>query len=313
MSRAKTLRVRVRDKHAKQLSRMARSVNFVWNYVNALSERAIRERNWFFTAYDIHTYIAGTSRELGLHSQTVQRIAFEYVTRRDQYGKARLAWRKSYGARRNLGWVPINSGAARWKDGHVYYNGQYFKVWDSYNLNHYKFRSASFNEDARGRWYFSVVVTVKSAKRKQPENSIAIDLNSKQEVICSDGQKFVSNRFYPNLEAKLAIAQRANNKRRVQTILSKIDRCRKDAAHKFSSRLVNQYDAIYIAKGRSDKLAKTNLAKPVETTDWDQLKAMLEYKCDHAGKVFKIIGKRHTSPSLFDLWQFAKFEATRQS
>jgi putative transposase len=36
-SAIKTLKVRVKDKHAKKLRRMAASVNFVWNYINDLS------------------------------------------------------------------------------------------------------------------------------------------------------------------------------------------------------------------------------------------------------------------------------------
>lgn len=41
MARTKTLKVRVRDKRAKRLNDMARSVNCIWNYVNELSDRAI--------------------------------------------------------------------------------------------------------------------------------------------------------------------------------------------------------------------------------------------------------------------------------
>ncbi len=40
----KTLKVRIRDKHAPLLNSMARSVNFVWNFVNELSQRSIKER-----------------------------------------------------------------------------------------------------------------------------------------------------------------------------------------------------------------------------------------------------------------------------
>ncbi|MFA5704524.1 MAG: hypothetical protein WC982_13540, partial [Advenella sp.] len=52
----KTLKVRVRDKHCTQLRAMARSVNFVWNYINALSHRSIRERGVFLSAFDLHPY-----------------------------------------------------------------------------------------------------------------------------------------------------------------------------------------------------------------------------------------------------------------
>ena len=43
----KTLKVRVRDKHAKRLQEMSRSVNLVWNYVNELSHRIITEKRLF--------------------------------------------------------------------------------------------------------------------------------------------------------------------------------------------------------------------------------------------------------------------------
>ncbi len=73
----KTLKVRVRDKHAKVLAAQARAVNFVWNYLNELSSRSIRERGKFLSAFDMHAYTTGASKELGLHSQTVQVVAAE--------------------------------------------------------------------------------------------------------------------------------------------------------------------------------------------------------------------------------------------
>lgn len=83
--RTKTLKVRAKDKHRALLNQMARSVNFVWNCVNELSSRSIRECGVFLSAYDIQKYTNGASKDLGLHSQTVQRIAAEYVTRRRQF------------------------------------------------------------------------------------------------------------------------------------------------------------------------------------------------------------------------------------
>ncbi len=67
----RTLRLRVKDKHAAELCGQARAVNFVWNFINELSERSIRERGNFLSAFDIHRYTTGASKELGLHSHTV--------------------------------------------------------------------------------------------------------------------------------------------------------------------------------------------------------------------------------------------------
>ena len=58
----KTLKVRVKDKHIPLLNNMARSVNFVWNFVNELSQRSIKERGKFLSAYDFHPYTKGAGK-----------------------------------------------------------------------------------------------------------------------------------------------------------------------------------------------------------------------------------------------------------
>ncbi len=178
---------------------MARSINFVWNYINELSTRSIKERGQFLSAYDLHPYTKGAGKELGLHSQTLQCVAGEYVTRRKQFKKAKLNWRKSVGVRRSLGWIPVNTGQAKWKNGQVFHNGIYFSVWDSFGLDQYTFRSASFNEDARGRWYFNVVVSVE-AETSEGTGSIGIDLGCKESA--TDSNVLLSGCTSPSKQPK---------------------------------------------------------------------------------------------------------------
>ncbi|MDY7219815.1 hypothetical protein TOI97_09610 [Denitrificimonas sp. JX-1] len=44
---------------------MARSVNFVWNFVNELSQRSIKERGMFLSAYDMHPTQRAQVKSLG--------------------------------------------------------------------------------------------------------------------------------------------------------------------------------------------------------------------------------------------------------
>ncbi len=293
MKVTKTLKLRVKDKHGYKLDQKAKAVNFVWNYINDLSTRSIREKSRFLSAYDLHPYTKGAGKELGLHSQTLQCIASEYVTRRKQFKKAKLNWRKSGGSRRSLGWIPVNTGQAQWKNGQVFHNGDYFGVWDSYGLSQYQFRTASFSEDAKGRWYFNVVVEVE-VKPSAGTAAVGIDLGCKEAATDSHGQG-VLGREYRKLEAKLGIAQRAENKRRVKAIHAKIRNRRQDTLHKYSRKLVNENAAIFVGNVSSKGLAKTKMAKSVLDAGWFSLKTMLEYKCDHAGIVFEEINEAYST------------------
>lgn len=274
---SRTLHLRVKDKHAKILCAQAREVNFVWNFINELSEKHARRTGKFLSAYDLNRYTTGASKEgLSLHSQTVQAINEEFVTRRIQFRKLRLSWRKSDGARRSLGWIPIKKSAIAYRSGQIRYQGTAIGVWDSYGLANYELGTGSFSEDARGHWYFNTTVKVKKKPNTAPK-SIGIDLGLKECAVTSDGHRLVG-RNYRRLEQKLGIAQRANKKLEVKNIHAKIKNRRKDELHKFSTMLTQEYGAIFVGNVSGNKLIKTKMAKSTLDAGWSSLKTMLNIK-----------------------------------
>lgn len=290
----KTLRVRIKDKHINQLRLMAVAVNQVWNYVNALSFRHLQDRGEFLSAYDLHPYTKGSGKLLGLHSQTVQGVSEEYVRRRKQFKKARLQWRRSFGVRRSLGWVPVKAAAVTWENGQLKFAGKYYRVWDSYGLSQYRFKAGSFTEDARGRWYFNVSVEVEQTQGEGTA-SVGIDLGCKEAATDSNGDG-VQGREYRKLEEKLAVAQRARNKKRVKAIHAKIANRRKDSLHKYSRKLVKENAAIFVGNVNAQAMIKNKrLAKSTLDAGWGLLKTMLSYKCAHAGIVFEEINETYTT------------------
>jgi hypothetical protein len=54
-------------------------VNFVWNFNNQTSFHAIRDHGKWLSSAQLDKLTAGASKELGLHSQTIQFINQEYV------------------------------------------------------------------------------------------------------------------------------------------------------------------------------------------------------------------------------------------
>jgi putative transposase len=194
------MRLRVKDKHAAWLCGLAREVNTVFNYCNELSVKVFERERRFLSGFDFWPFLKGVTRgdcALHLPVQAVQEIAEEYARRR-QHQKIRLAWRKSGGARRSLGWIPFKVRTIRYRGGQIYFAGHWLSLWDSYGLGNFELRAGNISEDSRGRWYLNVCVP--RAQRARHRNR-ARAIHAK-----------IANRrkdFLPNLSTRLVKANGA--------------------------------------------------------------------------------------------------------
>ena len=293
----KTLKLRIKDKHCTMLNQLASEVNFVWNYVNDLCFKHLQRKQLFFSAYDVSKYTKGTSKECNLHSQTVQAVTEELVTRRKQFKKAKLRWRVSNkkSARHSLGWIPFKKVAIKYADGYVQYGKHQFKLWDSYGLSKYNVKTGSFVEDSRGRWYVCLVVDSLKQEKLTATKAIGIDLGLKDVATCSDGTMISNPKFYRKYEQKLGMAQRARNKKRIKAIHAKIRNSRQDHLHKASTMLVKNNALIVVGNLSAKSLVKTKMAKSVLDTGFSALKTMLQYKCENAKALFVEVGEKFTT------------------
>ena len=293
----KTLKLRIKDKNLKVLDQLASEVNFVWNYANDLGFKYLERTGEFLSSYDIDKYTKGASKECGLHSQTIQAISAELVTRRKQFKKAKLKWRVSNkkSARRSLGWIPFKKVAIKYADGYVQYGKHQFKLWDSYGLSKYNVKTGSFVEDSRGRWYVCLVVDNATTIKSKGKTSIGIDLGLKDLATCSDGLKLKAPKIYRQYEQKLGIAQRAKNKNRVRSVHAKIKNIRQNMLHQFTRKLVNDHAMIIVGNVNAKALAQTKLAKSVLDASWTTLRTMLKYKCENAGVLFEEVNEAYTT------------------
>lgn len=300
MKAIKTLKLRIKDKHAKVLCQMAREVNQVWNHINEVSAKAARPfhgKPKFLSGYDLQKLTAGFSKcdGVSIGSGTVQLVCVEYATRRKQFKKTRLNWRVSNpkSSKHSLGWIPFKGGHAKYKAGQIHFAGQKFSLWDSYGLSKYELRAGSFNEDSRGRWYFNVAVEVE-CQSSPATAAVGIDLGLKECATTSDGDK-LQGRWFRELEPQLAAAQRARKKKRVKVIHAKIANRRKDAIHKFTTHLVKNNAAIFVGDVSSQKMVKTKMAKSTLDAGWAMFKTTLEYKCRQAGVVFEVVNEAYST------------------
>ncbi|GAB2633874.1 RNA-guided endonuclease InsQ/TnpB family protein [Psychrobacter pocilloporae] len=308
----KTLKLRIRDKHIDQLNRLSGSVNFVWNYVNDLSYKHLKRTGKFFSAYDLAVYTKGSGEYLNLHSQTLQAINETHAKSRKQFKKAKLNWRTNNpkAKRKSLGWIPFKKSAIK----HLATRQSGKKglkstlqlslaegrkliidLWDSYNLSLYQINTLQIVQDSRNRWY--ACITVKEfPKQICGIDSVGIDLGLKESAITSNGAKLQIKQTQ-KWAKKLAIAQRAKNKKRVKAIHAKVKNTRQDLIHKFTTNLIKQNALIVVGdvKSRSFTNKKTKLAKSTYDAGWYELKRQLEYKCENAGCCFEIVNESYTT------------------
>jgi IS605 OrfB family transposase len=269
---------------------------------NELSRKVWERERRFLSGYDFWPFLKGVTKEgLGLPVQTVQEVAEQYAVRRRTARKTRLAWRKSAGARRSLGWLPFKVRTIRYAHGQVCYAGQWLSLWDSYGLGGFELRAGAISEDARGRWYLNVAVNEPDfvGPRPMPPRSqcVGIDLGLKELAALSSGEKVAAQRFYRDLEPALATAQRAGKKARTRAIHARIANRHRDHLQKLSTTLVRQHRGIFVGNVNAQALARTRLAKSVLDASWSALRTMLQYKCEHAGVWFREVNEAFSTQS----------------
>lgn len=297
----RTLRLRVKDKHAKELRALAGEVNFVWNYLNETSFKIFERERRFPSAFDLDKLTSGATREgLALHSQTVQALSKRYVDSRRQHGKAKLRWRASSGSRRSLGWIPFKAAAATWRSGQLWISGvgKPLCFWDSYGLAGRKIVCGSLAEDSRGRWYLNVVVKVAVESPKiisTARPAVGIDLGLKAFAALSDGVIVPAPQFFRGMEDKLATAQPAGKKDRARAIHDTIRNRRGDFLHKLSAALVKKHGAIFVGNVNASTLMRTRRAKSIGDAGWSMFRDQLRWKCERAGVEFAEVDERFTT------------------
>jgi len=128
-----------------------------------------------------------------------------------------------------------------------------------------------------------------------PREAVGIDLGLKSIATTSDGDTLQAGLWTKAYADRLAGAQRHGHRKQAKHLQRKAARCRADALHKFSRKMVNQYQNIVIGDVSSLKLVKTRMAKSVLDAGWGMLKTQLQYKGQQAGRSVQVVSERDSS------------------
>lgn len=282
-----TYRFRVKDKnHLNALREQQWKTNVIWNFLVEYQRSCV---NFWPSHFDYVNATKEIGKAFGVHSDTRARICKQFVDSRDTHKKCP----KFRSMRKSLGWVPFISRAVRLKGGCITFQKRKFRFWKHRDFNE-QFKTGCFAQNAQGHWFVCFTTEVDDLHEAQG-GSVGIDLGLKDLATLSDGTKISNSRWYRELENKLAVAQRANNKKRVKAIHAKIKNRRKHELHVASNRIAKQYKNIIVGDVNSGRLAKTNMAKSVYDAGWYMFKEQLRYKARRHKGSFSVTNEMYST------------------
>jgi hypothetical protein len=263
----RTLRLKVRREAYAWLNAATIEVNEVFNYCNETSYKAATRtdtKGKWLSGFDLCYLTAGATRYFDrIGADTIQSICVHYAQKRKAAGRVKLRWRVSRGARRSLGWVPFKAASVKRKGVCLRFAGKCFRVCERERLEGITWQAGCFAQDAVRDWWLCLPVEVEAEETIASQEAVGIDLGLKVIAVTSAGERLEAGRWTLRLAQKLASAQRRGHKRQAKRIHRKAARCRADALHKFSRKIVDRYQNIVVGDVSSLKLVRTRMARSV--------------------------------------------------
>jgi putative transposase len=165
-------------------------------------------------------------------------------------------------------------------------------------------------KDAAGRYFASFVVEISDAPLPESAAEVGIDLGLSHFAVASDGQKVDNPRFLRKAERRLRTAQQelsrkekgSANRHKARAKVAKahaeVADARRDRAHKLSTQIIRDNQAVYVENLAVSGLGRTRLAKSVHDAGWSQFVSMLEYKAARYGRHFAKVDRWFPSSKL---------------
>jgi putative transposase len=163
--------------------------------------------------------------------------------------------------------------------------------------------SVTIVKDAAGRYFASFVVEVGAELLPEADTEVGIDLGLSTFAVLSNGKTIASPRFLRQAERRLKKAQRVLSRKqkgsanrvkarvRVAKTHARVADMRRDWAHKQSTTIIRENQAVFVEDLCVKGLARTRLAKSVHDAGWGMFVRMLEDKAVRHGRAFSKVDR----------------------
>jgi putative transposase len=287
------LKLRVTKVQERRLCGWLRQLTSLWNWAIRKIELDARD-GIYYSAFDFQNLLAEHSEQCGLPAHVMQGML----------SQAHTAWKRCFkkiakrprlkGFRNKLSSILFPDPIKPAKGNRITLPGIGSLRFHKQDIPEGKIKCARIVKRASG-WYLCIFMDAHSkAIPRLTSWQIGIDPGFMHLLTFSTGEKIEHPRELEATAARLAQAQRGNDKTLAARLQERIANQRKDRNHKLSRRLVSENAAIYFSKDNLKGMSK-RFGRSVASSSHGQLRQMLQYKSRSGGTEYVEVNPRFST------------------
>jgi len=287
------IKLRINKKQEVKLNSWLLSLTRVWNWgISKIGYDA--KHGIYHKEFDFVNLLANHSKKLEIPSHTLQAmLKMGYTTWQRCFKKIGKKPRFK-GIRNKLSSIPFPDPIKYPTDGRVKIPMLGLIRYHKQDIPQGKIKCGRIVKRASG-WYLCLFIDSKSnVILPNGEGKVGIDPGYKTNLTLSNGVKIDTIKHFKKRQNRLAQAQRGKDKKLTARLQERIKNRRKDANHKLSHKLVQEYDTIVFSKDNIKGIAK-KYGKSVAEAGHYQLRQMLSYKCSISNRKYIEVDSKYST------------------